>query len=128
VVFVLTPYTTDRYYIDDCIYYAKNGYACAVADVRGRGDSQGQFVPFENDGRDGYDVVEWLVVARRVSRGSRLRLTLTPPLPDFERNYNSGKAVEHETANDARLAHVRLYHDGRHPSALEVPLMSAAVN
>jgi uncharacterized protein len=60
VVFVLTPYTTDRYYIDDCIYYARGGYGCAIVDVRGRGDSEGRFVPFEDDGRDGYDVVEWL--------------------------------------------------------------------
>ncbi len=60
VVFAFTPYTTDRYYIDDCIYYAKNGYACAIVDSRGRGNSGGSFVPFENDGPDGYDVVEWL--------------------------------------------------------------------
>ncbi len=28
-------------------------------DVRGRGDSDGPFVPYRNDGRDGYDAIEW---------------------------------------------------------------------
>ena len=27
---------------------------------RGRGDSDGEFVPYRNDGRDGYDAIEWL--------------------------------------------------------------------
>jgi hypothetical protein len=31
-----------------------------LVDVRGRGNSGGEFWPFENEGRDGYDVVEWL--------------------------------------------------------------------
>jgi putative CocE/NonD family hydrolase len=31
-----------------------------VVDVRGRGDSEGAFEPFFNDGPDGYDLVEWL--------------------------------------------------------------------
>ena len=59
VVFVLTPYTTDRYYVDDCLYYARNGYACAIVDVRGRGGSEGRYEPFEKDAFDGYDAVEW---------------------------------------------------------------------
>jgi putative CocE/NonD family hydrolase len=29
-------------------------------DCRGRGNSQGEFEPFANEGRDGYDIVEWL--------------------------------------------------------------------
>jgi putative CocE/NonD family hydrolase len=28
-------------------------------DVRGRGDSDGRFVPWRDDGRDGYDAIEW---------------------------------------------------------------------
>lgn len=60
VVFAYTPYTVDRAHVEDCIYYARSGYVCAIVDARGRGDSAGKFVPFENDGRDGYDVVEWL--------------------------------------------------------------------
>lgn len=42
-------------------WFAQRGYAVAVADSRGRFDSDGEFDPF--DGRhksDGYDLVEWL--------------------------------------------------------------------
>jgi uncharacterized protein len=39
--------------------YAKAGYAFVVVDVRGRGDSDGEFQPYRHDGPDGYDVIEW---------------------------------------------------------------------
>src|SRR5262249_8573496 len=38
---------------------AEHGYVCALVDVRGRGNSGGEFEPFANEGRDGYAVVEW---------------------------------------------------------------------
>ncbi len=41
-------------------YFAANGYAVAVMDVRGRGDSEGTFIPYFGEGQDGYDSVEWL--------------------------------------------------------------------
>src|SRR5579884_3675311 len=34
-------------------YYAEHGYIFVAMDVRGRGDSDGQFVPYINDGQDG---------------------------------------------------------------------------
>jgi hypothetical protein len=40
-----------------------------------------------------------------------------------EKNYNSGGVVADETAKDARTAHVTLYHDAAHPSALEIPVV-----
>lgn len=40
-------------------YFASHGYAYVEMDVRGRGDSDGIFVPYRNDGIDGYDAVEW---------------------------------------------------------------------
>ena len=40
-------------------YFAEHGYAFVAMDVRGRGDSDGAFVPYRNDGRDGYDAIEW---------------------------------------------------------------------
>ena len=40
--------------------YAKGGYATVLVDVRGRGDSEGEFEPYRNDGPDGYDVIEWV--------------------------------------------------------------------
>jgi len=59
VVFTLTPYNSDTYYAR-ARYFAQNGYVYALVDVRGRGNSEGAFLPFENEGRDGHDVVEWL--------------------------------------------------------------------
>jgi len=38
---------------------AKGGYACMHVDVRGRGDSDGSFQPYRNDGPDGAEVIAW---------------------------------------------------------------------
>jgi uncharacterized protein len=59
VVCTMTPYIADSYH-DRAMYFARNGYVFALVDVRGRGNSEGEFEPFANDGRDGHDVVEWL--------------------------------------------------------------------
>jgi putative CocE/NonD family hydrolase len=58
VIFTFTPYIGDSY-TDRALYFAKHGYVYALVDVRGRGNSGGEFEPFANEGRDGYDVVEW---------------------------------------------------------------------
>jgi putative CocE/NonD family hydrolase len=58
-IFTFTPYVGDSYH-DRAMYFARNGYAYALVDVRGRGNSEGRFEPFANEARDGYDVVEWL--------------------------------------------------------------------
>ncbi len=39
--------------------FARGGYAFASVDVRGRGDSDGVFEPYRNDGPDGADVIAW---------------------------------------------------------------------
>lgn len=39
--------------------YADHGYAFVWMDVRGRGDSDGEFTPYRHEGRDGYDAIEW---------------------------------------------------------------------
>ena len=39
--------------------FANAGYAAVWVDVRGRGDSDGRFDPYRNDGLDGVDVIEW---------------------------------------------------------------------
>jgi uncharacterized protein len=59
VIFTFTPYIGDSY-MDRAVYFAKHGYVYALVDVRGRGNSGGEFEPFVNEGKDGYDVVEWL--------------------------------------------------------------------
>ena len=59
VIFTLTPYISDTYHVRSA-YFASHGYAFALVDVRGRGNSGGDFEPFANEPRDGHDVVEWL--------------------------------------------------------------------
>ncbi len=40
-------------------YLSDHGYVVALQDVRGRHDSAGSFYPFNYEGPDGYDSVEW---------------------------------------------------------------------
>lgn len=58
-IFTLTPYISDTYY-PRASYFAQHGYVFLLVDVRGRGNSGGEFEPFANEGRDGHDVVEWI--------------------------------------------------------------------
>jgi putative CocE/NonD family hydrolase len=58
VVFTLTPYISDSYHAR-AAYFATHGYVFALIDVRGRGNSGGEFEPFAQEPRDGHDVVEW---------------------------------------------------------------------
>ncbi|PYQ19127.1 MAG: hypothetical protein DMF81_22880, partial [Acidobacteria bacterium] len=44
VIFTLTPYNSDTYY-PRARYFARNGYVYALVDVRGRGNSEGVFLP-----------------------------------------------------------------------------------
>jgi len=45
-------------------YLARRGYVCAIQDVRGRFDSEGDFYAFAKEAHDGYDTVEWLGTQR----------------------------------------------------------------
>jgi predicted acyl esterase len=58
VIFTLTPYISDSYHARGA-YFASHGYVFALVDVRGRGNSGGEFEPFVNDPQDGHDLVEW---------------------------------------------------------------------
>ena len=40
--------------------FAKAGYVSVIVDVRGRGDSDGIFLPYRNDGPDGAEVIAWV--------------------------------------------------------------------
>jgi|TARA_B100001750_G_scaffold248447_1_gene279673 putative CocE/NonD family hydrolase len=59
VILCLTPYNADTYQ-KFAWYYAQNGYIFAVVDVRGRGNSEGEFNPMLQEANDGHDIVEWL--------------------------------------------------------------------
>ena len=64
-----------------------------------------------------------LFVARRLMKGSRLRLVITSPNSIFwQKNYCSGGVVAEETAKDARTCHVKVYHDAKHTSSIQLPL------
>jgi putative CocE/NonD family hydrolase len=61
-VVIRTPYSKQNpLYTGPASYLAEHGYAVFVQDVRGRGDSEGEFYPFfNNEGPDGYDTIEWV--------------------------------------------------------------------
>ena len=55
-----TPYDRKRSEENEVVTEAlSRGYAVVLEDVRGRYGSQGDFVPYANEGRDGYDTIEW---------------------------------------------------------------------
>lgn len=55
-----TPYGRTWEVDDDTIRKAiDRGYAVVVQDVRGRYDSEGEFTPYFQEGRDGFDTIEW---------------------------------------------------------------------
>ncbi len=41
-------------------WFASHGYNVVIQDVRGRGDSGGEFYPFRHEGRDGAETIAWL--------------------------------------------------------------------
>ena len=56
-----TPYgrrSAEKYY-KTFRHAVDRGYAVLIQDVRGRYDSGGEFRPYENEGRDGFDTIEW---------------------------------------------------------------------
>ncbi len=42
------------------VWFARHGFNVVIQDVRGRGDSEGEFYPFRNEGRDGAETIDWL--------------------------------------------------------------------
>lgn len=58
VILSRTPYTKPSIY-ETAKKFVPHGYVWVAMDVRGRGDSDGKFVPYRHDGLDGYDAIEW---------------------------------------------------------------------
>ncbi|GAA0708106.1 CocE/NonD family hydrolase [Dokdonella soli] len=74
-----------------------------------------------------YDFEHFTFVARRLGKGSRLRLTIGPVNSMYaEKNYNTGGTVADESGKDARKVTVTLYHDTAHPSTLSLPIAAAS--
>jgi putative CocE/NonD family hydrolase len=42
------------------VWFARHGYNVVIQDVRGRGDSGGEFYPFRHEGHDGAETIAWL--------------------------------------------------------------------
>ncbi|MDO5834997.1 MAG: CocE/NonD family hydrolase [Methanobacterium sp.] len=62
VIMIRTPYgrsSASMNYTGMGEYFAKQGYVFMVQDVRGKGDSQGNFDFLFQEGPDGYDTIEW---------------------------------------------------------------------
>jgi len=59
VILIRTPYKKEMGEID-APFYSRRGYAVAIQDCRGRFASEGVWVPFFNEPKDGYDTIEWL--------------------------------------------------------------------
>ena len=58
-----TPYGVQRDGSHEAmIKFAMNGYAVVAQDVRGRYESEGLWEPFRNEGKDGFDTIEWAAV------------------------------------------------------------------
>jgi putative CocE/NonD family hydrolase len=59
VILVRTPYKKEMGEWQ-ARFYARRGYVFAIQDVRGRFSSPGEWKPFVNEAKDGYDTIEWL--------------------------------------------------------------------
>ncbi len=42
------------------VWFARHGYNVVIQDVRGRGDSEGEFYPFRHERKDGAETIQWL--------------------------------------------------------------------
>jgi predicted acyl esterase len=61
--------------------------------------------------------------AWRIPAGARLRLILAPlNSPNYQKNYNTGGRIGYERPEDARVAHISIFHDSRRTSRLVLPL------
>jgi putative CocE/NonD family hydrolase len=58
VILARTPYGRETAAVDG-EFYARRGYVYVAQDVRGRGDSKGEWDPFVHEGPDGYDAIQW---------------------------------------------------------------------
>jgi putative CocE/NonD family hydrolase len=58
-IVMLTPYIADHA-AKQGEYFAQHGYVFVAVDDRGRGNSEGVFVPGRVEAQDGYDTIEWV--------------------------------------------------------------------
>jgi len=59
VIVSLSPYPTGAQATRGNVF-ATNGYIFVYVDTRGRRESEGSFMPYEDDARDYYDIIDWV--------------------------------------------------------------------
>ena len=59
VIMAMTPYIAEGH-AKRGMYFAQHGYVFVAVDSRGRGNSDGAFVPGRVEAKDGFDAIEWL--------------------------------------------------------------------
>lgn len=60
VVLARTPYGRASEGMLKGSFFARRGYVFVAVDVRGRGESEGEWFPFRNEEKDGYDTIDWI--------------------------------------------------------------------
>ena len=61
VILVRNPYMSNSFVYEGILpIFAKYGYAALLVEVRGTQTSEGEWLPFENEMRDGRDVLDWI--------------------------------------------------------------------
>ena len=58
-IMTLTPYIAEAV-AKWGMYLAQHGYVFVAVDARGRGNSEGAFIPGRVEAKDGYDAIEWI--------------------------------------------------------------------
>jgi putative CocE/NonD family hydrolase len=109
VILIRTPYNNNREPdVQDAVYFATRGYAVLIQDVRGRGDSEGEWTPFLHEAQDGYDAQAWagkqLWSTGKVGTSGGSYVGLTQWLPAPLRN-------PHLAAMAPRVGFSNLYHN-----------------
>ena len=59
-IFIFNIYADSLGDIGKAKYYAAEGYACVVANMRGKGIDAGEILPFEYDAEDAYEIIDWI--------------------------------------------------------------------
>lgn len=61
VILLRTPYSREMEALAKGSWWAKRGYVFVAADVRGRFDSEGDWIPLVHEANDGSDTIDWIV-------------------------------------------------------------------
>jgi predicted acyl esterase len=106
-ILMRTPYdNSDARYRSFGRYFAQRGYAFVVQDRRGCGDSGGKRLPFMNDTKNGYDIIEWIAaqpfpphlaaMSSTASPGRWFDDCMIPTIFNYEHMLSQSPAKDHQ--------------------------------